>query len=85
MIKLIDEFEKQPPTDDEHVFVGYFILNNEFNIIHVPEGKHLGDAMTKAMNSIVLPEINKYYTPFDGKITSTKKTNVVDNTEGELK
>lgn len=76
MRDMVDEFEKQPTTDKETVFVGYCIVNGLFSIIHIPQAKHLGEAMQKGMNAIVLPEINKYY---------STQTNAVDNAEGELK
>lgn len=61
MIRLIDEFEKQPTTDKDVLYLGYFILNGVFNIIHISEAKHIGDAIAQAINHIALPEINKYY------------------------
>jgi len=72
----LDEFDKYPALGTkEFLYVGYFIMDGVFNIIHIPEAKHFGDALAKAMNAIVLPTINNYY--------QSKPNNVVDNTAKE--
>jgi len=66
MKRLIDEFEKYPVFGTkEFLYVGYYILNGQFGIVHIPEAKHIGDALVQAYNKIILPEINKYYKPKD--------------------
>jgi len=63
MKRLIDEFNKYPALGTkEFLYVGYFIIDDVFNIIHIPDAKHFGEAAQKAMNAIVLPTINEYYT-----------------------
>jgi len=65
MIEAINKFEienKDLDTKEPGLFVGYFILNGVFNIMHVPHAKHMGEALGNSMNDIVLQEINKYYT-----------------------
>ena len=79
MRNMVNDFEKNPTTEKENVFVGFCIVNGTFSIIHIPEARHLGEAMQKGMNAIVLPEINKYYT----KGISPTNNAVNNNAEGE--
>jgi len=66
IIKTLDDFEQynrfNSDGEEKGLYVGYFIIDNVFNIIHIPIAKHFGDAAQQAMNAIVLPKINEYYT-----------------------
>ena len=64
MIETLNKFElenKELDTNEPGLFLGYFVLNEVFNIMHIPDARHMGEALTKAMNDIVLKEINTYY------------------------
>lgn len=79
IISTVDDFEQynrfNSNGEEVGLYVGYFIIDGQFNIIHIPEAKHFGEAAQKAMNSIVLPIINKYY--------HKGTTNAVDNAAKE--
>ena len=86
MIETLHKFElenKDLDTEEPGIFLGYFILNEVFNIMTVPNAQHMGDALTHAMNDVVLKEINKYYKP---KLPKLKKLDTALNVaKGETK
>ena len=87
MIETLHKFElenKDLDTEEPGLFLGYFILNEVFNIMHVAKAKHLGEALTQAMNDIVLKEINKYHRK-GIQLPKLKDTAPFDVAKGETK